>query len=85
MFDKQALQRAFSRAASHYDEFGIFQAEVGRRLLERLAFIKLKPLRILDLGCGTGFISQALRASYPEAQHYACDFNDSMLQVAQAS
>jgi hypothetical protein len=35
-------------------------AEIGQRMLERLDYIRLQPMRVLDLGCGTGFALDGL-------------------------
>ncbi|MFO7603431.1 MAG: malonyl-ACP O-methyltransferase BioC [Gammaproteobacteria bacterium] len=80
--DRRQMRRAFDRAAAHYDENAVLQHEVGRRLLERLELLKLKPKRILDLGVGTGESLGALLKKYPEAEIYALDISTAMLQQA---
>jgi len=49
---KFVISRNFSRAANTYDKAAILQQEVGQRLIDRLAFIKIQPSIILDLGGG---------------------------------
>jgi malonyl-CoA O-methyltransferase len=51
--DKRQARLAFERAAQTYDEAAALQREIGRRLIERLDLIRLRPARILDLGAGT--------------------------------
>jgi malonyl-CoA O-methyltransferase len=80
--DQVAIARAFSRAASSYDEHALLQREVGERLMERLDGLKFQPRRILDLGCGTGVQAQALSQRFPEAGLLAMDLALPMLQVA---
>lgn len=82
--DRRAMRRAFSQASGAYDRVAVLQAEVRDRLLERLDFIKLEPQVVLDLGCGTGQASRALRARYPRAQIIAMDLAIGMLQQARA-
>lgn len=47
--------------------------EVGRRLVERLDYIRLQPEAMLDLGCATGVNTEALRKRYPGARYVAMD------------
>jgi malonyl-CoA O-methyltransferase len=62
--DHAAACRAAVRAARRGPFFDPLGVEIGRRMLERLDYVKLAPRRILDLG-GDG---EALRARYPTAQ-----------------
>jgi len=79
---KQAVRRAFERAAADYDRFAFLQQEVARRLDEHLDEMKLSPEVILDAGCGTGFGVPLLRARFPQARLLALDLAHGM--VAQA-
>jgi len=78
---KQAIANAFDRAAPHYDEAALLQQEVGNRLTEQLSLFKIEPTRILDLGCGTGQISQALSSHYPRAAITALDLATEMVKM----
>jgi malonyl-CoA O-methyltransferase len=82
--DKRAARRAFDRAAPHYDEAAALQQEVGRRLLDHLDPMTLRPRRIVDLGCGTGAHLEALRRRYPGAEVIGVDFSAAMLARARA-
>jgi len=80
--DKRRVRQAFGRAADRYDEVAVLQREVGRRLLERLDLVKLEPRWILDLGCGTGQLADALLRRYPKARVAALDLALPMLRHA---
>jgi malonyl-CoA O-methyltransferase len=80
--DQRAIVRAFSRAASGYDQHAVLQREVGERLLERLDGIRFQPQAILDLGCGTGVQAQALNQRFPDARVVAMDLALPMLHAA---
>jgi len=79
------IKQRFNRAAQTYNDKAVICQEVGDRLLERLAFLKIKPERIVDLGCGTGYCTTKLEKIYPGAQLIAVDFADKLLaQVSPA-
>jgi malonyl-CoA O-methyltransferase len=80
--DKRQARRGFARAAGRYDEVAVLQQEIGRRMIERLGFMKIAPLRILDLGCGTGYSIDALLKLYPKAELIALDIAEPMLRRA---
>jgi len=79
MFDKLKVKGSFDHAANSYDEAAVLQREVSRRMLERLDFIKLKPEAILDVGAGTGFVSQGLSERYGQASIIELDMSINML------
>lgn len=77
--DKAAIRRAFDAAADTYDAAAVLQHEVGRRMLERLDFIRMEPQRVLDLGAGTGAATAALRKRFRKAGVIAVDLSTAML------
>jgi len=77
--NKHDIRAAFEASAARYDEVAVLQREVGSRLLERLALLKMTPATILDLGSGTGHCSAALRQRYPQARIVALDLSEAML------
>jgi len=81
--EHNAVQLAFDRFAGIYDEHAALEQEVGLRLLERLEFHRLAPQRILDLGCGTGRTSAALKARFRKAQVIGLDSSRMMLAQLQ--
>lgn len=79
---RRDVRASFERAAANYDAAAVLQHEVGRRLLERLEWMRLAPRRITDLGCGTGRQTAGLRSRYPDAEVIALDLAEGMLDVA---
>lgn len=77
-------RRAFERAAATYDSADALHREVGRRLVEHLDPIRIDPARVLDLGCGTGSLLEALARRFPRSEIVAVDFSRSMLRRAAA-
>ena len=80
--DRAQMRKAFDRAAALYDDSAVLQKEVGSRLAERLEILTLKPKRILDLGAGTGESLIGLIKKYPDAEIYALDIAEGMMQQA---
>jgi len=78
--DKRKARRSFSRAAPDYDDAAVLQHEIGRRMLERLEYIRLEPRVILDIGCGTGVATAGLMKRYRGARVVALDFALPMLE-----
>jgi malonyl-CoA O-methyltransferase len=73
----------FSQAAASYDAAAVLAAEVGRRMAERLDYVKIAPQRVADIGCATGDGIRELARRYPKALPLAIDFALPMLrQVA---
>jgi malonyl-CoA O-methyltransferase len=82
LIDKHQMRRAFSRAAQQYDAAAVLQREVCKRMLERLDYIKLQPMRVLDAGSGTGWGTRQLAQRYSAAHLVALDIAPGMLQAA---
>lgn len=80
LIDKARARRAFERAARSYDAAAVLQREVGKRLADRLDYVKYAPIVILDAGSGTGSASNELVARFPRARLVALDIARSMLE-----
>ena len=76
------IRNSFNAHAHDYQSAAIVQHEIGQRLLERLDYLLLEPVYILDLGCGPGVFSQALKDRYPNAHIIMLDFALEMLVAA---
>lgn len=77
------IRRSFDQAATSYDENAYLQREIGDRLFERLDYIKLAPERILELGCGTGYVTKKLCGHFPQSAVVALDLAVGMCHYAQ--
>ncbi len=76
---KTAVTAAFGAAAGTYDASAGLQQDVARALAQRIAGRALPPEpRILEIGCGTGFLSRLLVALNP-ADLLLTDISPSML------
>lgn len=79
--DAAQVRRRFARAAQTYAAASPLEAEIGTRMLERLAYVRAAPRRILDAGAGPAREAQALRARYPGAALVTLDVSHAMLHA----
>ena len=88
LFDHRQVGRAFSRAATQYDAAAALQREVADRLAESLPYYEDKALGgrvpgvVLDVGCGTGYLTAQLQHRWPKAQVIGLDLAPGMLEAA---
>lgn len=84
MDDKREVPRDFDRVAPTYDLLTGLNPGYHRHLeksAERLSLRRASP-RVLDLCCGTGASTEAVRAVYPDARIVGLDASEGMLRVA---
>ncbi len=68
MSSLQKVRRSFSRSAKSYDEHGSLQKEVSEYLIKVFVSPRISsPVKILDVGCGTGFTSLEAKKRWPGA------------------
>lgn len=79
------IAAAFNQTASSYDLLVGLNPGYRRHLIKSSKRLELpENARILDLCCGTGQSTLALRATYPRAKLYGLDAATEMLQIARA-
>ena len=79
-----AVRSAFNKASNNYDDYAFLQKEIASRLDARLEIITSNSAVILDLGSGTGLLSQNLQKRFPESQLVCLDFAQNSLKNNQA-
>lgn len=79
---KDRIASEFGSAASYYDKHAEVQKEVADRLIA-----SLEPWRdilpsgpIIELGCGTGFVTQGLAELYPKREIKVTDLSEEMVE-----
>lgn len=81
MVDQDPVLEKYEKLAPHYDRRWPFYVEATVR--ETLRRLELRPgERLLDVGCGTGVLLQALSASVPDAELAGVDPSSPMLEEA---
>ncbi|MDT8319722.1 MAG: methyltransferase domain-containing protein [Xanthomonadales bacterium] len=83
MSGQSALGESFGKLAGRYDRHAALAQEIGKRLLDRMDFLRSPPERIVDLGCGTGSTSAALKKRFRKSQVISFDLSPGMLRQAQ--
>ncbi len=81
--DKSGIKRSFAAATKTYDSVAELQRTVGRELLQAIDTTHLTGT-LLDLGCGTGFLTGELLARSRYETMIALDIALPMLQATQA-
>lgn len=72
----------FSRAAHHYEQYADIQYLLAESLLKKIKQQSILPESILDIGCGTGKLIQALSQLYPHARGVGLDVSREMIRFA---
>ena len=81
---KGSLATAFGAAADAYHSAADVQREVASRLARRIAGLRLDRPRVLEIGCGTGFLHQALAPDLPGAAWLLTDLSEAMVARARS-
>lgn len=73
-------QLSFERAARRYDAVSGVQQIMARRLTTLLSGDDPVPRHVLELGCGTGHLSELLTSRFPRARFLLTDLSRAMLE-----
>ena len=80
---KTSIARQFSKASTHYDNVAIIQRDIAIDLVNSLLaniLDKDKIFNILELGCGTGFLTYQLLELFKNANIHATDISSGMIK-----
>ncbi|QKD81042.1 methyltransferase domain-containing protein [Thermoleptolyngbya sichuanensis A183] len=82
---KCQIEEAFGQAAKQYDQAALVQKECAAWLLEELDRVRpeLTSGNVIELGCGTGFLTQGLVKKMGDRPLEITDLSQSMLTVCQ--
>lgn len=87
MIDKKQVTIHFSKNASTYNQYAHVQKNMGDVLIEFMLQSNkdiLKAKNILEIGCGTGYLTRALLELFPFAHITAVDIAPGMITEAQS-
>ena len=83
MIDKDKLKRRFSRNAKQYDKYANVQKIMGDKLISIIDNKNIK--NILEIGCGTGYVTRSLKEHFPEAKITAVDIAPGMIEYVKST
>ncbi len=74
------VRSAFNKASNNYNDHAFLQKEIATRLDQKLEVISSNAETILDLGAGTGLLSNQLSKRFLDSQLICLDFAQSALK-----
>lgn len=80
MLNKNLIVKHFSKAATAYDEYANVQKKMALFLNQIME--KKANAQILEIGCGTGYLTKIIADNFPDAIILATDISLDMLQTA---
>lgn len=85
MTDKNRVRKRFQTSADSYNENALIQKETAGELIEKLLKISGKNYdRILEIGCGTGLLTQKIKENLTFKVFYANDLSSDYEKRIQA-
>jgi len=85
MINKEKLRRRFSRNAKQYDKYANVQKKMGDYLVERVRGSEIEIKNVLEVGCGTGYVTKLLAELLPEAEITAVDIAPGMIDLVKGN
>jgi tRNA (cmo5U34)-methyltransferase len=80
------VKEHFEQEAEEFDKTILklipFYNEMIHSMINAIPFDDSQPIRVLDLGCGTGNISKAVKERFPNAMISCIDIAENMIQMA---
>jgi malonyl-CoA O-methyltransferase len=80
--DKQQVAKHFNQVAQTYDEYSSVHRRMACQVLHQLKESGWTGCRVLEVGCGTGFLTQLLLEHYPQVHLTAVDLAEKMIFFA---
>ncbi len=77
------MRRSFDRAVEDFARGDFLHAEIRRRMLEQLQWVRLDPVLIIDAGCGRGDARAELKRRFPGGRVLGLDSSSNMLRLGE--
>jgi SAM-dependent methyltransferase len=77
----EVFARAFGLAAAFYEDLTHVEG-YGEALDAAIDALEVPPIRVLDLGCGTGYAARRIQQAFPDADVVGVDLSPEMVLMA---
>lgn len=77
--NKKRIRKQFDRHANEYDQHAHIQRDLADKLIQMLENTKRTYKQILEIGCGTGYLTERLLELYPKAELVLVDLSEAMM------
>jgi tRNA (cmo5U34)-methyltransferase len=82
----KGVKKHFEEEASEFDNIIIklvpYYTQMIEALVSAIPFTSEDPIKIIDLGCGTGYVSMSIKERYPNSNLTCLDFAENMIAKA---
>lgn len=79
---KQRVKESFQRAALTYEAHAFLQKKAANDLFDfALPYFCFSPQSLLEVGCGTGFLSELIAAKWPQSALTLVDLAPAMIEL----
>ena len=82
--DKQRIAATFAGAASDYDAYAVVQRHAAQQLAQQVQAQWPELRQVLEIGCGTGNLSELMLRAYPDLALLATDIAPEMVQACRS-
>ena len=82
MINKEKVKKNFGKAAGTYDLYARVQKIMSEELVNRILSAKIEFRDILEIGSGTGYLTELLAKNFPQANILAVDICPQMVEAA---
>lgn len=79
MIKKELVKKNFSKSTNSYDNFANVQKHMAKELMKNLND-NLNEIKILEIGSGTGILTNYLISKYPNSQITLIDISEPMIE-----
>jgi malonyl-CoA O-methyltransferase len=81
-FNKVQVAKSFNRATKSYNQVNFIQRLVGDKLFQWIDNLPTQPLKIIDIGCGTGILTMRLAHTFSQGKMLGIDIAAGMIKCA---
>lgn len=74
---KEQIEKSFGSKVVSYDRHAFLQKRSAKKLADFLP--DTQPAKILEIGCGTGFLTEEIQKKYPQANILGIDISQDMV------